>query len=162
MPLIIPALSVVGVVGVAGGVYLIVVTARRYGFSEAGQNVISRPGAMLTGGVLLLMGGCVAGLIATFAMLAASHLKQTWEEELTKMFGRPPDRLEMEEAPGSSLGHSRGVAYYGTKRYRIECSGRELIQKGGEEWWRYTHTATPLDEEPRGAGGEPGGPPPPE
>jgi hypothetical protein len=145
MPLILLSL---GVIGAAGGVYLIVVTCRRYGFDEAKRNIFSRPGAMLAGGVLLLIPSFMSGFFGIAFMLGASHLRQTWEAELTKMFGRPPDRLEIESNLGGSLPGSRGFAYYGTKRYRLECSGGELIKKNGKEYWRWTLTATPLAEEP--------------
>jgi UPF0716 family protein affecting phage T7 exclusion len=148
---------VLSVAGIAGGVYLMVVTARRYGFHEASRNLASRPGAMLAGGVLLLIAGFVAGTMSTLIMLAASHTRQTVEEELTKMFGRPPDRLELE---GAGLGSARGAPYYGTKRYQIDTSSGEELQKDGEQWKRYTITAKPLDEQPGGAGGEPGRPRP--
>jgi hypothetical protein len=146
MPLLLLTLSIAFV---AGGVYLIVVTVRRYGFDEASRNVISRPGAMLAGGVLLLMAACMAGVFAGLGMFGASSLRQTWEEELTKMFGQPPDRLEIEERDlAGSLSGSRGIAYYGTKRYRIECRGSELVKKDGKEWWRYTLKATPIEKDP--------------
>ncbi|VTR97629.1 hypothetical protein [Tuwongella immobilis] len=141
MPWIILSISLAVLMG---GVWLIVLTSRRYGFQQAGQNIFSRAGALLTAGVMFIMAGLIAGLFSIFILLAAADLRQTWNDELTKMFGRPPDRLELDDPYAGSLSGSKGLAWFGSDCYEIQCKGSKLIRRDGKDWREYDLTATPI------------------
>jgi hypothetical protein len=118
--------------GIVGVILLIIVFAR-FGVAQIHKNVASVPGLLL----LLGLGLITAALI--FGFIADQHNKERakFDETLVKMFGRAPDKLDLE---GDSLPEFHGTATYGDKKYTLVTH----ITGGNGSVTKFEITATPV------------------
>src|SRR5258708_518320 len=94
------------------GISLFVLAIRRFGVSRH-HRVVSPPGLLTLGGIALLT-------IAFFLGVAQANTNRdraTLDESLVKMFGRLPDRTDLE---GSDMQTFKAVVHYGDKQFRLK------------------------------------------
>src|SRR5258706_5510499 len=94
---------------IIGGILLVIIFTR-FGLAPLRKNVASLPGLLL----LLGLGLITAAMI--FGFIAQQHIQERakFDETLVKMFGRAPDKIELE---GDTLAEFHGTATYGDKGY---------------------------------------------
>jgi hypothetical protein len=125
MPLAI-AMAIVGII-------LLIIVFARFGVAQLHKNVASVPGLLLLLGLGLITAAIIYGVIAQ------QHIQERakFDETLVKMFGRAPDKLELE---GDTLSEFHGTATYGGKVYTIATR----ITGANDSATKFEITATPL------------------
>jgi hypothetical protein len=96
-----------------GGALAIIVALWRYGWR------VSARGNFGVGSFLLLLGvGMLTASIILWKIASDQREDRAqFDQELVKMFGRPPDKLDL---TGNTMPDFRGVAQYGDKRYQLK------------------------------------------
>jgi hypothetical protein len=114
------------------GVSLIVFAFWRFGFSH--RSVFSPPGLLTLAGIALIVAAVIFGVIQS----QRNDERAKFDASLVKMFGRPPDRLDLQ---GNDLLSFKGTAYYGGKRFQLETK----CDSFNEKMSHYRVIATPMD-----------------
>lgn len=99
------------------------------------RSVFTPQGLTLLAGIALVTAALIIGPIQ------ADHREQRakFDASLVKMFGRAPDRLELQ---GDSLATFKGVAYYDGKAFQIKTEPITFNDKMAQ----YQITATPIGQ----------------
>jgi hypothetical protein len=115
------------------GVTLLIFVVARYGLKQMHKNVASVPGLLLLVGLGLVTAAVFLGVIAQ----QHKEERAKFDETLVKMFGRAPDKIELE---GDTLDEFHGTATYGDKKYQLASH----VTGSNESVRKFEITATPL------------------